>query len=141
MLNKMNAQVLKRTKIGYTKNRLMDLGCAMGGNMRYALKKYNNSIAYGVTLSDFQVQQGNDLLKRQNENILKENYNNTSFQSSSFDSAVAIESLCHSGHGENSLKEAHRILKPDGRLVIANAFLKKESTELCNDANYAYRSL
>ncbi len=141
MLNQMNAQVIKRLNIGNTKNRLIDLGCGMGGTMRYALKKCNNMIAYGVTLSDFQVQQGNDLLKGQNGIILKENYNNTSFQSNSFDSAVAIESLCHSGHGENSLKEAHRILKPGGRLVIADAFLKKEATELCNGADYAYRSL
>jgi len=75
-----------------------------------------------VTLSSFQVNDGNNLLKRQNWIVLKENYNNTSFQSNSFDSAVAIESFCHSEHGENSLKEMHRILKPIAGLVIADAF-------------------
>ncbi len=39
MLNQMNAQVIKRLNIGNTKNRLIDLGCGMGGTMRYALKK------------------------------------------------------------------------------------------------------
>ncbi|WP_296386265.1 methyltransferase domain-containing protein [Winogradskyella sp.] len=141
MLNQMNAQVIKRLRINNTKNRLIDLGCGMGGTIRYALKQYKNVIAYGVTLSDFQVQQGNNLLKGKNGIILKENYNNTSFQSNSFDSALAIESFCHSGHGENSLKEAHRVLKPGGRLVIADAFLKKEMNELCKGADYSYRSL
>ncbi|BAO74821.1 methyltransferase domain-containing protein [Winogradskyella sp. PG-2] len=141
MLNQMNAQVIKCLNIKDTKNRLVDLGCGMGGTMRYALKQFKNIIAYGVTLSDFQVQQGNNLLKGKNGIILKENYNNTSFKSNSFDSAVAVESFCHSGHGENSLKEAHRILKPAGRLVIADAFLKKDATELCKGAHYSYKSL
>ena len=141
MLNEMNTQVLKRLNIGKTKNRLVDLGCGMGGTMRHALKLYKNVIAYGVTLSDFQVKQGNELLKGKNCIIIKENYNNTSFQSSSFDSAVAIESLCHSGHNYNSLKEAYRILKPGGRLVIADAFLKKDRNKLCKGVKYAYNKL
>jgi cyclopropane fatty-acyl-phospholipid synthase-like methyltransferase len=141
MLNQMNTQVLKRLKIGKSKNRLVDLGCGMGGTMRHALKNYKNVIAYGVTLSDFQVKQGNEMLKGKNGILFKENYNQTSFQSNSFDSAVAIESFCHSGHNENSLKEAHRILKPGGRLVIADAFLKKEAKQLCKGAHYSYKSL
>ncbi|MEH6536416.1 MAG: methyltransferase domain-containing protein [Psychroserpens sp.] len=141
MLNQMNAQVIKRLNIGKDKNRLIDLGCGMGATMRYALKQYTNVIAYGVTLSNFQIQQGNDLLKGKNGIILKENYNNTTFQSNSFDSAIAIESFCHSGHSEDSIKEAHRILKPGGRLVIADAFLKKERTQLCKGAHFAYEQL
>ena len=141
MLNEMNTQVLKRLKIGNKKNRLIDLGCGMGGSMRHALKLYKNLIAYGVTLSNFQVQQGNELLKGKNGIILKENYNNTSFQSNTFDSAVAIESLCHSGHNYNSLKEAYRILKTGGRFVIADAFLKKDKNKLCRGGKYAYNKL
>ena len=141
MLNQMNAQVVKRLNIGASKNRLIDLGCGMGATMRYALKKYKNLIAYGVTLSNFQLKKGNELLKGKNGIILKENYNDTSFQSNSFDSAVAIESFCHSGHNENSLIEAYRILKPGGRLVIADAFLKKEVKNLCKGGYYAYNKL
>ncbi|WP_426429470.1 methyltransferase domain-containing protein [Winogradskyella sp. HB-48] len=141
MLNEMNMQVSKRLNISKTKNRLIDLGCGMGATMRYTLKKYKNVIAYGVTLSDFQVQKGNELLKGKNGIILKENYNHTSFQSNTFDSAVAIESFCHSGHNFSSLKEMHRLLKPGGRFVIADAFLKKERSQLCKGGKYAYNKL
>ncbi|GAA4962199.1 methyltransferase domain-containing protein [Algibacter aquimarinus] len=141
MLNQMNTQVLNRLDIGTSKYRLVDLGCGMGGTMRHALKLYKNMVAYGVTLSNFQVKQGNKLLRGENGIILKENYNNTSFKSNFFDSAIAIESFCHSGHDSNSLKEAFRILKPKGKLIIADAFLKKEPSKLCNGSYLAYQKL
>jgi len=141
MLNEMNNQVLKRLQINSKKHRLIDLGCGMGATMRQALKQFKDLIAYGVTLSDFQQRQGNELLKGENGIILKENYNNTSFQSNSFNSAIAIESFCHSGHDKTSIKEAFRILKPEGRLVIADAFLKKEVSQLQRGSHFAYQRL
>ncbi len=141
MLNEMNNQVLKRLNLKNDKTLLADLGCGMGGTMRYALKKYKNLSALGVTLSDFQVKKGNELLAGYNGTILKENYNNTLFTSNSFDAALAIESFCHSGHSETSLKEAYRILKPNGKLVIADAFLKKDASKLCYGSLYAYQQL
>lgn len=141
MLNQMNEQVIKRLSISEDKHRFIDLGCGMGATMRYLLKHHKNVIAYGVTLSKFQLDQGNDLLKGQNGIILQENYNNTSFQSNTFNSVVAIESFCHSGHNKNSLKEAYRILKPKGKIVIADAFLKKKKSQLCPGSRYSYNKL
>ncbi|WP_033959252.1 methyltransferase domain-containing protein [Psychroserpens jangbogonensis] len=141
MLNEMNNQVMKRLQIDSQKHRLVDLGCGMGATMRHALKQFKNLIAYGVTLSEFQLKQGNELLKGKNGIILKENYNDTTFQSNSFDSAVAIESFCHSGHDKKSIKEAFRVLKPKGKLVIADAFLKKEVSQLCYGSHFAYHRL
>ena len=141
MLNQMTNQVISRFNYTNKKATLIDLGCGMGGSMRYAIKKHKNLTAFGVTLSNFQVKQGNQLLKGLKGTILKENYNNTSFKSNSFNSALAIESFCHSGHSKTALKEAYRILKPDGKLVIADAFLKKEETELCYGGKYAYHKL
>lgn len=141
MLNQMNMQVLNKLDLNTQKSRLIDLGCGMGGTMRYALKYQENLTTYGVTLSGFQVQHGNVLLQNSNGIILEENYNETSFQANTFDAAVAIESFCHSGHDASSIQEAARILKPGGRLVIADAFLKKDRTQLCNGARYAYEQL
>ncbi len=141
MLNEMNNQILKRLKLPLGKTLLADLGCGMGGSMRFALKKNKSLSAFGVTLSDFQVKKGNELLQNLNGIILKENYNGTSFSPSIFDGVLAIESLCHSGHSKKSFKEAFRILKPKGKFVIADAFLKKKEEDLCNGSHYAYQKL
>lgn len=141
MLNEMNNQVLKRLKLNKDRSSLIDLGCGVGGTMKYALKNFKGITAFGVTLSKFQVNRGNTFLKQLKGSILNENYNNTSFKSNTFDGALAIESFCHSGHDKQSFKEAYRILKPNGRFVIADAFLKKEVPELCYGAHYAYKKL
>nr|WP_321237420.1 methyltransferase domain-containing protein [uncultured Psychroserpens sp.] len=141
MLNEMNNQVINRLNIKKNKKTLVDLGCGMGGTMRYALKQNKNLSAFGVTLSNFQVKKGNELLNNKKGEILQENYNHTSFSKNSFDAALAIESFCHSGHSKNSLEEAHRVLKPGGRLVIADAFLKKDASDLCLGSQYAYQKL
>ncbi|WP_159018459.1 methyltransferase domain-containing protein [Algibacter sp. L3A6] len=141
MLNEMNNQVIKRLNLTNEKISLIDMGCGMGGTMRYALKNKKNLSAFGVTLSEFQMQQGNMLLKNYKGNILKENYNNTSFPSNTFHAALAIESFCHSGHSDKSIQEAYRVLKPNGRLVIADAFLKKEASTFQNTSKFAYKSL
>nr|WP_299000130.1 class I SAM-dependent methyltransferase [uncultured Allomuricauda sp.] len=141
MLNEMNKQVLNRLNLDNEKRLLLDLGCGMGGTMRYALKSRPKLSAIGVTLSDFQVKEGNRLLNSTNGVILKQNYNNTSLPSDSADGVIVIESFCHSGHSISAFKEAYRTLKPGGKLVVADAFLKKEVDELCHGSLMAYRKL
>ncbi len=141
MLNEMNRQVIERLHLGNKKGLLLDFGCGMGGTMKYALQRKPQLSAIGVTLSDFQVKEGNKLLQSLNGVILKEDYHNTSLASNSADGVIAIESFCHSGHGTSAFKEAYRTLKPGGKLVIADAFLKKEASELCPGSSMAYRKL
>ena len=142
MLNEMNNQILKKLNLSETKKTtLADLGCGMGGSMRFMLKMNKNLSAVGITLSEFQVMHGNELLHDLNGIIIKENYNTTSFISKTFDAAIAVESFCHSGHNKKTITEAFRILKPNGTLVIADAFLKKNPNNLCHGSKYAYERL
>ncbi|MBP2830980.1 methyltransferase domain-containing protein [Aquimarina sp. U1-2] len=141
MLNEMNNQIFNRLQVSKKNSLLADLGCGMGGTMLYGLKKYPLLHIIGSTLSSFQVKEGNQRFKNCNGLILEENYENTSFSNCSVDGAYAIESLCHSGHRRTVLQEAYRILKPGARLVIADAFLKKDAKKLCMGSNYCYEQL
>ncbi|MFD0964777.1 class I SAM-dependent methyltransferase [Pseudofulvibacter geojedonensis] len=141
MLNEMNRQIFDQFQLSNTKKLIADLGCGMGATMRYGLKNNQTLNMIGLTLSDFQVQEGNKLLKKHNGVIVKGNYNTTPFKDNSLDGVIAIESLCHSGHKYESFKEAFRVLKPNSKLVIADAFLKKEITDLCIGSKYCYEQL
>ena len=140
MLNEMNRQIF--TRLDPRGNKVFaDLGCGMGGTMRYGLRHFSNLTIQGVTLSEFQATEGNKMLKGLNATIRIEDYNNTTFCSNSIDGALAIESFCHSGHSNDSFAEAYRILKPGAKLVIADAFLKKEIKDLCPGGSYCYKNL
>lgn len=141
MLNEMNRQVLLRLNLSKEKEITADLGCGMGGTMRYLMKRQPNLCTLGVTLSDFQVQEGNKLLTHTKGVIVRENFTQTSILSNTMDGAVAMESFCHTGHNYQTLKEAHRILKKGKRLVITDAFLKKDPSKLCLGSDYSYKGL
>ena len=141
MLNEMNRQVLNKIINSSKKQLFIDLGCGMGGTIRFGLNHYNNLKMIGVTLSEFQVSNGNKLLKDINGLILNEDYENLSFKTSSLDGAIAIESLSHSGHSTASFKEAFRVLKPNSKSIIADAFLKKPKSDLCFVSKLCYKKL
>ncbi|WP_271765375.1 methyltransferase domain-containing protein [Aquimarina algiphila] len=141
MLNEMNGQVFDRLQVSKQNALIADLGCGIGGAMRYALRKYPLLRIIGVTVSPFQVSEGNKRLQNMNGLILEENYTRTSFKTNSVNGAYAIESFCHSGHSAAAFKEAYRILKPGAKLVIADAFLKKDEEDLCVGSNYCYEQL
>ncbi|GGX16785.1 methyltransferase domain-containing protein [Aquimarina muelleri] len=141
MLNQMNQQVFDRLHVPKQNSLVADLGCGIGGTIQYGLKKYPLLHIIGVTLSPFQAKEGNKRLQHKNGLILEENYCNTSFKTNSVNGAYAIESFCHSGHSKQALQEAYRILKPNSKLVIADAFLKQEEEHLCLGSNYCYEQL
>lgn len=141
MLNEMNQQVFDRLQVPKQNSLIADLGCGIGGTIQYGLRKYPLLHIIGVTLSSFQVREGNKRLQHKNGLILEENYCHTSFKTNSVDGAYAIESFCHSGHSKEALQEAYRILKSGSKLVIADAFLKKDEEQLCIGSNYCYEQL
>lgn len=131
MLTNMNRQVFNALNLNPRKDcKVIDLGCGMGGSMKYGLQRFPKLFMLGVTLSNFQVEHGNRFIKNYPGLILKEDYTKLSMNDTCVDGAIAVESFCHSGHKKEAFKEAYRILKPGASLVIADAFLKPEEEEL-----------
>ena len=141
MLNEMNRQIMLRLKLPDSPAMVADLGCGMGGTMRYMMERNPSLSMMGVTISEFQVSEGNLRLQELPGVIIKENFCHTSLSNDSQDGAIAIESFCHTGHNYETLKEAHRILKKGSSLVIADAFLKKTPDTLCLGSKYSYQGL
>ncbi|MGC4102779.1 methyltransferase domain-containing protein [Ferruginibacter sp.] len=133
MLYRMNDEVLKRLEIPSTKpTTIIDLGCGVGTVARYTAKKYPLAKLTGVTIVDYQLAKGNELIEKDQlqdkVNLVKDNFENISFADETFDRAYALESACHASGANKELviKEMARILKTGGRFCIADGFLKHD---------------
>ena len=111
--------------------KVLDAGCGVGGSSIW-LAKQRNCIVTGISLNERQVRRGNAFAEKNGltGRVLFEqkDYRNTLYPSSSFDIVWAIESVCYADDKATFLKEAHRVLKPGGRLIVAD-FFKRENLE------------
>lgn len=130
MLNEMNKQLFSLLQIENKEMHIIDLGCGIGGTIKYGVNNYKNLQITGCTIVPFQVINGNKFINNNRAKIENIDYKHTGFSENKFDGAMAIESFCHSGCSIEALKEAYRILKPNTKFVIADAFVKKEYNKM-----------
>lgn len=131
MLEQMNAEVLARLQVdGITAPRLLDLGCGLGATLRSFARRLPHSELLGVTRVPWQVEQARALNAsagyRDRIGVIEADYENTPLASSSFDGVYALESSCYAQGSDKRrlLEEAHRLLRPGGRLVVVDGFLR-----------------
>lgn len=134
MLEQMNAEVLARLQLdGIAQPQVLDLGCGLGATLRSFAHRLPTAKLLGVTRVPWQVEQARAL----NETagcgericVIEGDYEDTSLlPPSSFDGVYAIESSCHAHGADKSklLKQAHGLLRPGGRLVVADGFLTSQ---------------
>lgn len=104
---------------------VLDAGCGVGGSSIYLAQNLCCQ-TMGITLGEKQVQVCRDNASRHNVADLcsfeVQSYLSTNFADNTFDVVWAIESLCYAPEKTVFLHEALRILKPGGRLVVADFF-------------------
>ena len=107
---------------------VLDAGCGVGGSSIFLAKELNCSTT-GITLSEKQVESARrNALENGVENqakFLVADFTNLPFKSNSFDVVWAIESVVHTPQKAAFFKEAFRVLKNGGRLVLGQ-YLKTE---------------
>jgi cyclopropane fatty-acyl-phospholipid synthase-like methyltransferase len=135
MLEQMNAEVLARLRLDEIANpQVLDLGCGLGATLRSVARRRPGAKLFGITCVPWQVEQARALNKAagcsDRISIIEGDYeDNLSMPSCGFDGVYALESSCHA-HGPDKaalLREAHRLLRPGGRLVVADGFLARAS--------------
>lgn len=106
---------------------VLDAGCGIGGSSIYLAKKVGCKVT-GITLSEKQVEKAKDLAGKNNLIGLLDfrsmNYCATDFPDETFDVVWGCESVCYAENKEQFVKEAWRLLKAGGRLVVADGFVK-----------------
>lgn len=110
-------------------DKVLDAGCGVGGTAIY-LAKHHSCRVIGISLVENQISKA-----RQNaiDNEVSDlvdfkvmDYTQTNFKDNSFDLITGIESICYAEPKSSFLDEAYRILKPGGRLVMAENLQAKE---------------
>jgi MPBQ/MSBQ methyltransferase len=130
MLEQMNREVMHRLHLEPASHaRILDMGCGLGTSLRSFARCLPHSDLNGITLVPWQLEHGRRLNQSRPEtaliNLSLGDYEHTTQDSQSFDAVYAIESSCYARGADKSafLKEAHRLLRPGARIVIADGFL------------------
>jgi glyoxylase-like metal-dependent hydrolase (beta-lactamase superfamily II)/SAM-dependent methyltransferase len=97
---------------------ILDIACGMGATTRYLLHYYDCRDVTGINISEKQL--STCRINAPGCNFLAMNATNLRFGNCSFDNVICVEAAFHLVTREKFLKEACRVLKPGGSLVLTD---------------------
>jgi MPBQ/MSBQ methyltransferase len=107
---------------------ILDVACGKGASSRYLCKYYAPQCVTGINISKKQLRKCR--LNAPGCSFLLMDAADMAFRDESFDNILCVEAAMHFVTREKFFRDAHRLLKPEGRLVLSDLLLRQTgSTE------------
>ncbi len=104
---------------------VLDAGCGVGGSSIWLAENIGARVT-GISLSAKQCRKAEEFARQWRVDALTDflvaDYCQASFADATFDVVWALESSCYADDKRSLLYEAWRLLKPGGRLIVADGF-------------------
>ena len=104
-------------------NRILELGCGKGFNLAYIANVLPNSELVGIDLTPTHVAIAEKKYAGlQNLRFQVGDFQSLPFANDEFDLVFEVEAVCHAQDPQQAFLEAHRVLKPGGRMTVFDGF-------------------
>lgn len=122
--------VLAKTAKITSNDLVLDAGCGIGGSAIWLAKNTRSNVV-GININKNQIKIAEELAKKNNVDdrvkFYVKDYMNLDFPDNTFDAVWGLESICYAEDKKEFLSQAKRVLKKNGRIIIADGFIKKEN--------------
>lgn len=136
---------LVETLIGFfsnTEGRVLDAGCGKGASSKFLTKYFDSKKITGINVSESQLRVCRVVAPECNFKLM--DATQLEFENSSIDNILSIEAAFHFLTRQKFFEEAHRVLRPTGRLAMLDVLfdydrlqdLDPEDAGLCPRENY-----
>ncbi|MCC7336314.1 MAG: methyltransferase domain-containing protein [Pirellulaceae bacterium] len=126
MLEEMNRFIFQHLGLAdWHEGAVADLGCGVGAVSRFGSQLYPQLEFHAMSISPGQIASAMQRHSAQRVTYHCGDYHTLPFEDESISGVFYLESLCHSTQPEQALNEAARVLKPGGRIVMTDGYLRR----------------
>lgn len=132
-LNTSNALIKSEIEsVAPTQARIADLGCGVGASLFYIYPRLHNPApALGLTLSPVQARLAQESAKQlglqDHIRFAEGDFTSVPFANESLDAIYSVEAVCHAVEPEKYFKEAGRLLRTGGKLILVDDYKSTHS--------------